>query len=204
MNHMWRLLVGIIFVVVFSFSGLVLAPGAQQGWSLPRQIDTEDGSTEAYPVALSDYLEKQGAAVYRAEGCLYCHSQQVRHDKLGNDEARGYGDRRSVPLDYVLDDPPLVGTMRTGPDLSNIAVRQPSDMWHHVHLFDARIVSKGSVMPPLRFLYKVVHEDPGSKGYALDDSYYGEKSWIVPEPDALALVAYLKTRHQDHPLNKVQ
>lgn len=204
MNHMWRLLVGIIFVVVFSFSGFVLAPGAQQGWSVPREIALEDGSAESYPAPLSDHLERQGAAVYRAEGCLYCHSQQVRHDKLGNDVARGYGERRSVPLDYVLDDPPLMGTMRTGPDLSNIAVRQPSDMWHHVHLFDARIVSEGSVMPPLRFLYDVVTENPGAQGYALDDGYFGHKAWIVPHADALALVAYLKTRHQDHPLNKVQ
>lgn len=204
MNHMWRLLLGIIFVVVFSFTGFVLAPGAQQGWSLPRDIASEEGGTQSYPVALSEHLEQRGAEVYRAEGCLYCHSQQVRHEALGHDGARGYGDRRSVPLDYVLDNPPLAGTMRTGPDLANIALRQPADTWHHVHLFDARIVSAGSVMPPLRFLYDVVHEDPRGRGYLLPESYYGNAAWIVPTPDALALVAYLKTRHQDHPLNQVQ
>lgn len=206
MNHMWRLLVGVVFVIVFSFSGLILAPGMQQGWAEPRMIEGEDGEKQPYPLALSEYREAHGFNVYRAEGCLYCHSQQVRPDALGQDLARGYGDRRSVPLDYALDNPPMMGTMRTGPDLSNIGLRQPADAWHHLHLWDARLVSQGSIMPPFKYLYRVVHKDPGARGYALPEgSVPGDsQAWIVPNDDALALVAYLKSRHQDHTLKQVQ
>lgn len=58
----------------------------------------------------------------RAQGCVYCHSQQPRDAKLAPDASRGWG-RASTPGDYAYDYPHLLGTMRTGPDLFNIGVR---------------------------------------------------------------------------------
>ena len=53
-----------------------------------------------------------------------------------------------------------MGTMRTGPDLSNIGVRNPSETWHYLHLYNPQITSEGSNMPPFRFLFETKKKDP--------------------------------------------
>lgn len=203
MNRPLSLLLGVVAAVIFSLMGLVVIPGWQLGQMQPKDIELDTGVTITYPERL-DEQTMLGRDTYRAEGCIYCHSQQVRPEGFGVDLERGYGDRRSVPLDYIHDRPPLLGSMRTGPDLSNIATRQPSDTWHHLHLFDARIVSPGSIMPPLRYLYDVVTEQPKNNGYALPDDYFGHPAWIVPKKEARALFRYIEALHQDHTLEQVQ
>jgi cytochrome c oxidase cbb3-type subunit 2 len=58
-----------------------------------------------------------------------------------------------VSRDYIYDNPTMLGTMRTGPDLSNIGVRNPSGAWHHAHLFNPRSANSWSNMPSFPFLY---------------------------------------------------
>jgi cbb3-type cytochrome oxidase cytochrome c subunit len=59
-----------------SWSGFVLAPQLQLG----RNVQTRAvGTGELYPAARPG-LAKQGLEVYRANGCVYCHTQQVRQD----------------------------------------------------------------------------------------------------------------------------
>jgi len=71
----------IIFLVAFvalsaSWGGFVLAPQIQLG----RNVQTKAvGSGGLYPLARPG-LAQQGLEVYRANGCAYCHSQQVRED----------------------------------------------------------------------------------------------------------------------------
>jgi cytochrome c oxidase cbb3-type subunit 2 len=77
--------------------------------------------------------ELRGREVYIANGCVYCHSQQPRAKAFAPDFSRGWG-RATVAGDYAYDQPHLLGTMRTGPDLMNIGVRQPSEQWHLGHL----------------------------------------------------------------------
>ena len=91
------------------------------------------------PAALKPYTAQQlrGRAVYVKNGCVYCHSQQPRDPSQAPDGTRGWG-RPSVAADYAYDSPHLLGTMRTGPDLFNIAVRQPSEDWHLGHLYQPR------------------------------------------------------------------
>ncbi|WP_305806849.1 cbb3-type cytochrome c oxidase subunit II, partial [Stenotrophomonas sp. YIM B06876] len=50
------------------------------------------------PEGLKPYTsaELRGRAVYIANGCVYCHSQQPRDRDLGPDHERGWG-RVSVP-----------------------------------------------------------------------------------------------------------
>ena len=72
-------------------------------------------------VAARGALAEQGRAIYLQEGCGFCHTQLVRDLPLD----RPYG-RATVAEDYANEDPPLPGTERTGPDLSNVAARQPS------------------------------------------------------------------------------
>jgi cytochrome c oxidase cbb3-type subunit 2 len=203
MNRPLSLLLGVVAVVVLSLMGLVVLPSWQYGSPKARLIEDETGASVSYPPLLGE-LEERGRGLYKAEGCIYCHSQQVRPEGFGVDIERALGSRRSVPLDYVHQAPPLLGTMRTGPDLSNIATRQPSANWHHLHLFDARIVSPGSIMPPFRYFYDVVAADPGAAGHALPREYFGHDAWIVPNEEGRALLAYIEALHQDHPLEAVQ
>jgi cytochrome c oxidase cbb3-type subunit 2 len=162
----------------------------------------EDGST--YPVEPAG-LVAEGRSLYISLGCLYCHSQQVRPPGFGADIDRGWGSRRTVARDHIFDSPPLLGTMRTGPDLANIGVRQPSEGWHALHLYDPQLTSPGSVMPPYPFLFErrpiEVEEPPDALQFPPGKGDPGVA--VVPGDDAVALIAYLKSLNASHPLPEV-
>lgn len=198
MNRTLFLYVGILFTVLFSFTGLVSIPQGQLGGLKP--VIDEDGVE--YPVAPAG-LVAEGRRVYIADGCIYCHSQQVRSADFGADIDRGWGSRRTVARDYIYDKPPLLGTMRTGPDLANIATRQPSENWHYLHLYDPELTSPGSIMPKFPFLFDqrdVEIEEPVDALVFPPSSGPGEGKVIVPGPKARALVAYLLSLDHSHPL----
>jgi cytochrome c oxidase cbb3-type subunit 2 len=124
-------------------------------------------------------------------GCVYCHSQQPRAASLGPDGVRGWG-RPSVPADYAYDYPQLLSVSRTGPDLFNIAARQPSADWHLTHLYQPRSVTPGSVMPAYPFLFKVVAQPgPNDKTVPLPPQFAPAGGKVVATQEALDLVAYL-------------
>jgi cytochrome c oxidase cbb3-type subunit 2 len=156
------------------------------------------------PPELRRYTAEQlfGRGIYVREGCLYCHSQQVRAEGFGTDQARFWG-RASVPADYLYDKPHLLGTMRTGPDLFNIAVRQPSEQWHLLHLYNPRLVSRGSVMPPYPWLFTEKSAlGPGEIPLALPDSLAPSHGVVVPTEEARALVAYLLCLNHTYPVSQ--
>ncbi len=64
------------FALASSWCGLVLAPQLQLGSTTQTNAV---GSVDLYPTALPG-LAHQGLEVYRANGCVYCHSQQVTQD----------------------------------------------------------------------------------------------------------------------------
>lgn len=123
MKGLLPLFLGIFGTLAFSWAGLIAIPNAQIG-HLDPQMDEE--GTDVYPAPKSGLAER-GRHVYTANGCFYCHSQQVRADYAGSDIERKWGTRRSAPRDYLFDRPVLLGKMRMGPDLSNIGKRAPSD-----------------------------------------------------------------------------
>ena len=202
MNRPSLLFLGALATAILALIGLVLVPNWNMRQLSATPVALSDGSYVLYPQSYDKDLEAPGREAYRAQGCIYCHSQQVRAASFGADIDRGWGERRSVPRDYALQKPPLMGTMRTGPDLANIGVRQPSDAWHHLHLYDARLTSPGSTMPPFGFLYEVVQRDPGRRGYPLPNRK--APTWIVPSMEATQIVAYLKALHQAHPVDEVR
>ncbi|MGB7326638.1 MAG: cbb3-type cytochrome c oxidase subunit II [Rubripirellula sp.] len=209
MNRIPLIMAGVLATVIASLFGLVLIPDMQFEKMQPKEVMSADGSTSVYPAALGEYSEAPGKEVYRAMGCVYCHSQQVRPEGFGADIDRGWGQRRSVPRDYILQDPPYLGTMRTGPDIANIGVRQPSEEWHFLHLYDPQITSPGSVMPPFKFMFETtVGDEPdpplGSPKFKLPESYASEPTWIVPNKKAMNLVAYLKSLQQPFDVEEVQ
>jgi cytochrome c oxidase cbb3-type subunit 2 len=130
----------------------------------------------------------RGRAHYIAEGCAYCHTQQVRPvpgDKI-------YGPP-SVAGDYAYDTPHLLGTERTGPDLSNVGVRQPNDTWHLIHLWNPRAVVKESVMPSYPWYFEVKNQaGPGETVVQLPPGEAPAGKVVVAKHEALELVAYLK------------
>lgn len=115
------LFLGIFGTFAFSWAGLVLIPHYQIG-HLEPQVD-EDGN-DPYPAPKSGMADR-GRQIYAANGCVYCHSQQVRDNYAATDIERKWGERRSAPRDYLFERPVVLGKMRLGPDLSNIGKRAP-------------------------------------------------------------------------------
>jgi cbb3-type cytochrome oxidase cytochrome c subunit len=119
MKGLQPLFLGIFGIFGFSWLGMTVVPNLQIG-SLNPQSDEE--GTDIYPQPLSG-MAARGAQVYAANGCFYCHSQQVRPDYGGSDLERKWGDRRSAPRDYIFEPIVFLGTMRMGPDLANVGHR---------------------------------------------------------------------------------
>ena len=180
---------GILATLVLGWAGLVGMPDA-----MIAEIQPPEG-LERYTAE-----ELYGRGIYVREGCMYCHSQQVRPEGFGNDQGRFWG-RPSVPADFVYDKPHQLGTMRTGPDLQNIAVRQPSEQWHLLHLYNPRIVTPGSIMPPFPWLFEQKQSPaPDDVILELPDSLAPKTGVIVAARDAHALTAYLLSLDRSYPV----
>ena len=119
MRGLLPLFLGIFGTFAFSWVGLTVIPNVQIG-ALNPQTDEEGG--DVYPAPPSGMMLR-GARVYAANGCVYCHSQQVRPDYAAADIDRKWGERRSAPRDYLFQRIAFLGQMRTGPDLANVGKR---------------------------------------------------------------------------------
>lgn len=190
-----------MFIRSFVFFLGVLATLAL-GWAALVGLPDAMISEIKPPDGLQRYTAEQlyGRSIYIREGCMYCHSQQVRPEGFGADQGRFWG-RPSVPGDYVYDKPHLLGTMRTGPDLMNIAVRQPSEDWHLVHLYNPRVVMPGSIMPPFPWLFEEkLSASPQDKIVTLPDSIAPNGKVLVATREGKALVAYLLSLDHSYPV----
>lgn len=137
-------------------------------------------------------LQAEGRDVFVANGCSYCHTQQVR--PLEQDKVFG---RPSAPGDFVYQTPELLGSERTGPDLTNVGTTKPSDVWQYIHLFDPRAVVPKSIMPNFKFLLRVVTEVPlGETAVPVPPAYAPLEGKVIPTQQAKALVAYLLSLKQ--------
>ena len=136
--------------------------------------------------------QAEGRDVYVANGCSYCHTQQVR--PLPQDKVFG---RPSAPGDFAYQTPELLGSLRTGPDLTNAGVRQPSTVWQYIHLYNPRAVVPESIMPAFDWMFKVVDAaPPGTTPVPLPKAYAPARGVVVPDRRAEALVAYLLSLKQ--------
>ncbi|HEY3275298.1 MAG TPA: cbb3-type cytochrome c oxidase subunit II [Syntrophorhabdaceae bacterium] len=90
--------------------------------------------------------EDLGRSLYVANGCTFCHTQFIRQIDwdIGAERIARSGD-------YVADQPHLLGSERTGPDLSQEGGEHPDD-WHVAHYTNPRFVRPESVMPSFAFL----------------------------------------------------
>jgi len=157
----------------------------------------EMNAAQAARLTSPDPAVTRGRALYLAEGCGYCHSQFVR--PLFIDAAYG---RPSEVADYADAAPPLLGTERTGPDLSNVGIRQPSVMWNLLHLFNPRSMVPVSVMPGFPWYFEIVDRQRAPDGggdyvLVLPEPFLPPGKVAVPRREALDLVAYLQTLRQE-------
>src|SRR5437667_12612212 len=123
MKGFTALILGIFGTLAFSWIGLAFIPNLQIGHLDPQ---TDEEGKDAYPSPKSGMAER-GHRIYVANGCFYCHSQQVRADYAGSDIDRKWGERRSAPRDYIFERPVELGKMRMGQDIANIGARAPAE-----------------------------------------------------------------------------
>lgn len=168
--------------------------------AINNQQDSDYVSLEQENQLTPEQIE--GKKVYIANGCVACHTQQVRNIDMD----KTWGDRPGLPTDYannhrmsfLMNTATLMGTERTGPDLTNIGARQPSLDWHLLHLYQPRATVPQSIMPAYKFLFETKTK-PGKNDVIvnLPDEYALKKGQVVvATKDALNLVAYLQSLKQ--------
>ena len=196
MNKTHLLILGIFLTIASSVTGLVIIPNWQ--FQELKPVIKADGLQYPAPFAGEAAV---GRGVYIDQGCIYCHTQQVRMKGYGADIRRGWGTRRSVPRDYLYDRPHQLGTMRTGPDLASIGARQPSSDWHALHLYNPQITSPGSVMPRFDYLFEEVKEPRKLPETAVKvpSGAAGGVTHIIPTERGHALIVFLKRLNQSYP-----
>lgn len=151
------------------------------------------------PLSEEAYLGKKS---FIANGCVACHTQQVRNvdmDKM-------WGNRPGIAADYAgitrtdfwRNTATLMGTERTGPDLTNIGTRQSGTAWNLLHLYQPRAVVEKSIMPAYSWLFKI-KKVAGKNDVVVivpDEFRKGINGKIVATKEALHLVAYLQSIKQ--------
>lgn len=190
MENEVKLAAGAMVTFAIAVSALVIVPYIQV-----HDVKAPDG-LKPYTSA-----ELRGRSVYISNGCMYCHSQQPRSTSFAPaDLKRGWG-RASVPGDYVYDRPHLLGSMRTGPDLFNIGVRQPSKDWHLGHLYQPRAYVPGSIMPSYPYLFDIKDKvDPGEEALNLPPGTAPAGKVVVAKPEMQDLVKYLLSLKREYPV----
>lgn len=134
-------------------SAVMLGAGFATTVALPAADEvttTKTSSTRTYTRG-----QAWGRDVYVNQGCVYCHSQQVRDTYTD----AGLADRPTRPGDTLTDRPGSMGEVRYGPELSCVGDRVPgaSDGADADELVD-------SMVAYLRHP-DIAHEDSGMPSY---------------------------------------
>ncbi len=133
MRMTFATIVGGALIVFFSVVAVVVF--------VPTLIWTPAPTFIAHPYTAE---QERGRMLFYANGCNYCHTQYVRDA----DTAMG---PVSQGGDYAFDNPLILGSERTGPDLSYVG-RKRGKAWQIDHLKDPRKYSPLSIMPSYDFL----------------------------------------------------
>ncbi len=165
-------------------------------------IPALDNQKNYAPLPNAKPLSKEaamGKAIFISEGCMACHTQQVRNVDMD----KTWGKRPSIAADYAgisrtdiwRNTATLMGTERTGPDLTNIGSRQPSSEWNLTHLYNPRILVKESIMPSYPWLFEEKeHVLPIDVVVTVPEEHLTNKRHkIVATTKALHLIAYLQS-----------
>ena len=132
-----------------------------------------------------------GRNLFAQNGCYVCHSGYSRPQDVRHALYFLYP-KISQPGDFWGSDqsPNLLGTERTGPDLSQEAGWHPDD-WQRAHFYDPRFVDPLSLMPPMKSLFS-------DKQVEQPDLVRADAKRQVG-PTALRRPAVLEARRADEP-----
>lgn len=117
-------------------------------------------------------LQERGRELFYSNGCNYCHTQYVREE----DTAMG---RVSEGGDYYFDNPMILGSERTGPDLSYIG-RKRSEAWEIRHWQNPREMSPLSIMASFEFIPEADLETMAAYIFNLGDRVAAERMILPP------------------------
>lgn len=185
-NHQWLLV-----TIGLSFLGLSTMIAILPAYRVQENNPPLSTASQLSPTEL------RGKMIYISEGCQACHTQQVRSNAID----QPWGERPSIPADFASNTrmnvwrntASVLGSERTGPDLTNIGNRQPGDLWHLLHLYNPRSVVKESIMPAYPWLFKEVEQvDFGQRVLNIPEGYApANGKQVVTTPQVEDLVAYL-------------
>ncbi len=201
---------------------MVVVPFIKMRNLAPVQLsEAADGATGIFYPKRTGRVAN-GAEVYAENGCYLCHTQLVRPTYAGNDLYRpDWGGlkpdakdpervtdtrRETNAYDFYGEKFAQIGVVRMGPDLSNLGRRvesiyavgkSPAD-WLYAHLYNPRLSPDRwkSTCPSYRFLFTEQKVVGGPPSDALSFGK-GEKTVLVPDSDAKALVSYLLSLKKD-------
>lgn len=126
---------GSLFILIAVVSVVIILPYADTTKTIPSDL-----------FRTRTAMEEKGRALYISNGCVYCHTQSIRSVDWGLG-----AERIAQAGDYLKDYPILLGSQRTGPDLSQEGGEHPDD-WHQAHFANPRYTRPLSIMPPFEFL----------------------------------------------------
>ena len=174
MNYGPLIFLAAFFALAGSWSGFVLTPQLQIGRL--QQTNTVGSAATTYPVARPG-LAGQGLEVYRANGCAYCHSQQVgQTDTL---------------LEVALTDPGTnqAATIAALLKLAEAPTNQPTLLTALPELEAARAKTANSALLnglPKTFLRSSTREAANAAVKTLNSTSAKAQLWIVPVGPDLA------------------
>jgi mono/diheme cytochrome c family protein len=108
---------------------------------MPVMMNNPSRTIIAHP-----YTDEQarGRDLFKRNGCNYCHTQYVREQDTAMGDLSDGGN-------YMFDNPMILGSERTGPDLSYVG-RKRAERWEIEHLRNPRDLSPLSIMASYDFL----------------------------------------------------
>jgi cytochrome c oxidase cbb3-type subunit 2 len=203
MNNIFKFALYVFLTLAFAWLAFFVGAKNQYGDLEPTSQYLEENKSipkgaDLFPKSMPG-VAQLGAKEYLSLGCVTCHTQQVRTIDSGFDVERGWGQRPSVPRDYILQKEVLLGHNRVGPDLANIGLRGYTREWLHKHLFNPQILAEGSICQPSPFLYDVSNEN--SIGAINADNKADDNAstlFIKPSLRANRIVSYLESLKQDY------
>jgi mono/diheme cytochrome c family protein len=155
------IIVGALIVFSAVVAAVVFVPGLV--WNPPQTV-----IAHTY-----DDLEAQGREIFYSNGCNYCHTQYVREEDTAMGPVSDGGN-------YVFDNPMILGSERTGPDLSYIG-RKRSEAWEIEHWKNPRKLSPLSIMSSFEFLSNQELEAMAAYLFSLGDRVAAER--MIRPPD---------------------
>ncbi len=168
---------------------------------LPAINNQQNNAPLPNAVELSEeaFLGKQS---YIANGCVACHTQQVRNVDMD----KVWGKRPGIAADYAgitrtsfwINTATLMGTERTGPDLTHVGSRQPSTAWNLLHLYQPRAVIDQSIMPAYPWLFEIKNnlEESDVEVIVPEEFRKNVSGKIVASKEVLNLITYLQSLKQ--------